>query len=171
MTSVTPVTPVTPVTRSPLRLVAAWLGFVVLCNGVGLLSALAGVAAAEYQVLVQPSWAPPSSVFGPVWTALYTLMGTATFLIWRRTTGVTRRTALIVFALQLALNAAWTPVFFGLHQYGGALIVIVLVLAAVTAMMVVYGRAVRLAGWLIAPLWGWVAFATALNAAIWRLNP
>jgi tryptophan-rich sensory protein len=64
----------------------------------------------------------------------------------------------------------WTPVFFGLHRYGLAVVVIALVLVAVTAMIVVYARHVRLAGLMLVPLWLWVAFATALNASIWMLN-
>lgn len=148
----------------------AWLGFVLLCNGAGFLSSLAGTAAPIYKSLVQPSWAPPAWVFAPAWTALYTLMGTATYLIWRRCTGTARRDAMIVFAIQLALNVSWSPVFFGLQQYGAAVIVISFVLASVTAMIVVYARRVRLAALLLVPLWLWVAFATALNAAIWSLN-
>jgi translocator protein len=148
----------------------AWLGFVILCNGVGFLSSLAGAPSAVYKLLVQPSWAPPSWVFAPAWTTLYTLMGTATYLVWKHCRGAARRDAMIVFGVQLALNAAWTPVFFGLERYGLAVIVIAFVLAAVTAMLVVYWRRVRLAGALLIPLWLWVAFATALNAAIWSLN-
>jgi translocator protein len=148
----------------------AWLGFVLLCNGAGYLSSLAARESAIYERLVRPDWAPPGWVFGPVWTALYTLMGTATYLIWSRCSGRARRTALVVFGVQLALNMMWTPVFFGLERYGLAAVVIACVLAAVTAMLVVYVRRVRLAGVLIAPLWLWVAFASALNVAIWWLN-
>lgn len=146
-----------------------WLGFVVLCVGVGFLSSLGG-RMELYQEIVRPSWSPPAAVFGPVWTALYVLMGTATFLIWRRTSGERRRLALGVFAVQLAFNAAWTPVFFGLESFFAALVVIVGVWASVLAMMVVYMRRDRLAGAMIVPLLLWVSFATALNAAIWWLN-
>lgn len=147
-----------------------WLGFVALCNGAGYLSSLAGTEGAIYERLVQPSWAPPGWLFAPVWTTLYTLMGTATYLIWRRCRGTARRDALIVFGVQLALNVSWTPVFFGAQRYGLAVIVISFVLAAVTAMMIMYWRRVRLAGALVVPLWLWVGFATVLNAAIWSLN-
>lgn len=148
----------------------AWLGFVVLCNGAGILSALVGTDPSLYAVLERPSWSPPGWLFGPVWTALYTMMGTATYLVWRRTEGRPRRQAMTVFGVQLALNVSWTPVFFGLQRPGLALIVIGAVLAAVIAMMIVYGRRVRTAGLLIAPLAAWVGFASALNAAIWWLN-
>ena len=146
-----------------------WLGFVALCVGTGVLSSLAG-RMALYQEIVRPGWAPPASVFGPVWTALYILMGTATYLIWRRTRGASRRTALGIFAVQLALNAAWTPVFFGLERFFAGLVVIVLVWLSVLVMMVAYVRRDRLAGALIAPLFAWVTYAGALNAAIWWLN-
>jgi len=150
--------------------VLGWLGFVVLCNGVGFLSAVLGTDPVLYEHLVRPSWAPPPSLFGPVWTALYILMGTATFLIWRHCRGDDRRRALTIFGVQLALNFAWTPVFFGLQRYGLAIVVIVANAIAVLVMMVAYGRRVRLAGILVVPLLVWVSFATALNIAIWWLN-
>jgi tryptophan-rich sensory protein len=147
-----------------------WLGFVVLCNGLGFLSSLPGAERAVYGALVQPSWAPPSWVFAPVWTTLYTMMATATYLVWRRCKGRARRDAMIAFAVQLALNVAWSPVFFGLQQYGLAVIVIAFVVASVAVMGVLYYRCVKLAGLLIVPLLLWVSFATALNAAVWALN-
>lgn len=149
---------------------AAWLGFVVLCNGVGFLSSLAGGERPLYASLERPDWAPPGWVFGPAWTTLYTLMGTATYLVWSRCKGPARRTALTVFGVQLALNAAWSPTFFGLRQYGLSVLVIALVLAASITMMVVYFRRVRLAGWLTVPLVAWVSFASAVNTAVWWLN-
>jgi tryptophan-rich sensory protein len=154
-------------THAPAWLV--WLGFVVLCLGVGFLSSLTG-RMELYRELVRPSWSPPAAVFGPVWSALYVLMGTATFLIWRRTSGERRRTAITVFAIQLALNFAWTPVFFGLERVFAALVVIALVWVSVLAMAIVYARRVRLAGAMNVPLLAWVTFAGALNAAIWWLN-
>lgn len=146
----------------------SWLGFVVLCNAIGFASSLLGQPTV-YTELVRPSWSPPPVVFGPVWTALYIMMGTATWLIWRR--AADRRPALVIFAVQLATNFLWTPVFFGLQRYGLAVIVIVANWLAVLAMLVAYHRRVAVAGWLVAPLLLWVSFATALNVAIWRLNP
>lgn len=144
-----------------------WLAFVALCNGVGFLSALIATDPGYYEALVRPSWAPPPSVFAPVWTALYTLMGTATWVVWGRTRGPVRRRAMVSFAVQLALNFAWSPVFFGLHQPGLAVLVILAVLVAVRTMLVVYGRIVWWAGALLVPLLLWVAFATCLNIALW----
>src|SRR5215212_9980606 len=105
------------VSQAPRTPSARWWGLA----GFGLAVAAAaligglGVAgtAAEYQNLEQPSWAPPSWLFGPVWTLLYAMIAVAGWLVWRRT-GWTR--ALTVYAVQLALNAAWTPIFFGFGQ-------------------------------------------------------
>jgi tryptophan-rich sensory protein len=109
-------------------------------------------------------------VFGPVWTALYTLMGIAAYLVWRSPRGRPRTTALAVFGIQLALNAAWTPVFFGLGSVGAAFAVILAVWAAVLAMMLTFAKVERRYGLLVAPLLAWVSFATVLNGAIFVLN-
>ena len=153
-----------------LKRAAQWLGFVVLCNGVGAASALVANEPAFYQQLARPSWAPPPSVFGPVWTLLYTLMGTATWLVWTRSAGAPRRRAMTAFALQLAFNAMWTPVFFGLHALGASVVIILLVLVLVVAMIAVYARIDRLAAGLVVPLAAWVAFASALDIAIFARN-
>lgn len=147
-----------------------WLGFVALCNGVGFASALAAPAQPLYDQLTKPGWAPPAWLFAPAWTTLYTLMGTATYLIWRRCPPAVRRPALWLFAVQLALNAAWSPVFFGLEAPGAALVLILAIWLAVGALGVAYYRRVWLAGWMILPLFLWVGYATALTAAIWRLS-
>ena len=154
----------------------AWLGLVALivaCNGAGFVSAMIVDPAQTqpfYQALVRPSWAPPPWLFAPAWTTLYTLMAIATWLVWRHTHGASRRRAMGLFGTQLALNLAWTPVFFGLHAIGAAIAVIVANLLAVIATAVAYHRRVALAGWLLMPLALWVGFASALNIAIWRLN-
>lgn len=145
-----------------------WLGFVVLCNGVGFASAMVANEPAFYQQLHRPAWAPPASVFGPVWTALYTLMGTATWGVWTATRD--RRRAMTAFAVQLVLNALWTPVFFGLHWIGFAVVVILAVLAAVVVMAITYARIRAWTGVALVPLAAWVAFASCLNISLWRLN-
>ena len=164
--------PLTPARPSAL----AWLGLVGLivgCNALGGASALvAGVAntPAFYQALVRPSWAPPPWLFGPAWTTLYTLMAIATWMVVRASPSPARRTALILFGTQLALNLAWTPTFFGLKAIGASVVVIVANLLAVLATIVAYRRVRPVAGLLLVPLAGWVAFASALNIAIWSLN-
>lgn len=147
----------------------AWLGFVALCVGAGFASSLAGNMGL-YQELARPSWSPPAAVFAPAWTTLYVLTGTAAYLVWRRTTRERRRTAMVAFGIQVVLNAAWTPVFFGLEQFLAALVLIIAIWLSVVAMTVVFARRVPLAGALVVPLVLWVSFATALNASIWWLN-
>ena len=120
-----------------------------------------------YGRLSKPDWAPPPSVFGPVWTVLYALMGIAAWRVAGRegSTG-----ALRLWGLQLALNAAWTPIFFGLRAPGAALVTIVamwLAIAATTAAF--FGRRAS-AGLLMLPYLAWVTFATVLNFEIWRRN-
>lgn len=146
--------------RSVLALVIS----IVVCELAGAAGALV-TDASFYRELARPSWAPPGWVFGPVWTTLYAMMGIAAWLVWR--TGPGRRAALTWFAVQLALNAVWTPVFFGLHSIGGALVVIVALLLAIVATIVACWHRSRVAAVLLVPYLGWVGFATALNAAIW----
>lgn len=153
-----------------IKRAAQWLGFVLLCNGVGIASALVANEPAYYQQLARPSWAPSPAVFGPVWTLLYTLMGTATWIVWMKTAGSARRRAMAVFAVQLAFNALWTPVFFGFHALGASVVVIVLVFLAVLAMIAVYARTSALAATLTVPLAAWVGFASLLNIAIAARN-
>ena len=104
--------------RAALVLVA----LVLACHAAGALGALV-TDAAWYRELARPSWAPPGWVFGPVWLTLYTMMGVAAWRVWRTPSGPARSRALGWFAAQLALNAAWTPVFFGLRSLGGGLVV------------------------------------------------
>jgi translocator protein len=122
---------------------------------------------AEYETLKQPPWAPPSWLFGPVWTILYAMIAVAGWLIWRRT-GWTK--ALTVYAAQLILNAIWTPIFFGAGRYGLALIDIVLLWLLIGATAWLFRPVSRLAAGLLLPYWAWVTFATALNAFIWHAN-
>ncbi|MFD6098430.1 TspO/MBR family protein [Nocardiopsis flavescens] len=136
-------------------------------------SALLGVTASpdtagEYARLARPDWAPPSAVFGPVWTVLYAAIAVSGWLVWRR--GGLRGAALALFAGQLVLNALWTPLFFAAGMRGTALVDIVLLLALITATVAVFSRTSRAAALLLVPYWAWVAFATALNAAVWWLN-
>lgn len=124
---------------------------------------------AWYASLAKPSWTPPNFLFAPVWTLLYACIAVAGWRVWRAADG--RRTpALTVWVLQLALNAAWSWIFFGLHRPALGLVDIVALLAAIVAFIVLARRLSPLASGLFVPYALWVAFATALNAAIWRLN-
>lgn len=141
-----------------------------LCIGGGAASGLATPPGDWYASLAKPGWTPPPWVFGPAWTVLYLLMAVVGWILWRGRAQPEARRALACFAVQLALNFAWTPAFFGLRSPGLALVIIVALLAAIAAAIVASWRASRAAAWLLVPYLAWVGFATALNAAIWRLN-
>lgn len=125
---------------------------------------------AWFAALAKPSWQPPNWLFGPVWTALYLMMGLAAGLVWLRGPSTAVRAALTVFAVQLVLNALWTPVFFGARALGAALLVILLMWLAIALTIMRFWPVHRLAAALLLPYLAWVSFATALNAALWRLN-
>ncbi len=120
-----------------------------------------------YAALAKPSWNPPNWLFGPVWTVLYAMIAVSGWLVWQQEHN---RLALSLYAVQLVLNAAWSWLFFGRHAIGLALADIVLLLLAIVATIVLFWPLSRLAAGLLVPYALWVAFATALNAAIWRLN-
>ena len=134
-------------------------------------AALGGLAAsgsrATYDQLEQPPFAPPGWVFGPVWTVLYVLIAIAGWLVWRQV-GLER--SLVVYGVQLVLNALWTPIFFGGDRYGLALVEILLLLASVVLTIAMFARRQRTAALLLVPYLAWVGFATALNASIVVLN-
>ncbi|MGA3489452.1 TspO/MBR family protein [Micromonosporaceae bacterium DT55] len=121
----------------------------------------------EYQNLVQPDWAPPSWLFGPVWSLLYAMIAVSGWLAWRRG-GF--GPALWIWTAQLVLNAIWTPLFFGAAQYGLAFADIVALWGLIAANVIAFWRLSRPAAALLLPYWAWVTFAGALNFAIWRLN-
>lgn len=120
---------------------------------------------------MRPDWAPPGSVFGPVWTVLYVLMGIAAWLVWRVAGFRAARPALTLFVLQLALNALWSWLFFSWHRGDIAFAEVVLLWAFIAATMIAFWRIRPLAGALLVPYLLWVTFATVLNYALWRLNP
>jgi benzodiazapine receptor len=157
---------------SPTRQTVVLIAFVAVCLTVGAIGGLATAPAIPtwYATLAKPSFNPPNWVFGPVWTALYILMAIAAWLVWRVSGWQRARTALYLFFLQLTLNSVWSFIFFGFHRIGLALLVIVLLLAAIAVTAWAFRPHSRLAAILLLPYWAWVAFATVLNTALWRLN-
>ncbi|WP_017583202.1 TspO/MBR family protein [Nocardiopsis valliformis] len=140
-----------------------------------LATALVGGSAAAgsgdvYARLDLPAWAPPSWLFSPVWIVLYVLIGVAGWLVWRAAGTQGAMVFLAVYTLQLLLNAAWTPLFFGAGLYGLAFVDIVLLAVAVAVTLLLAWRHSRTAALLLAPYLAWVCFAAALNAAIWAAN-
>lgn len=152
--------------RSPLVRGLALLGFVVACFSAAALGALFPPDE-WYRSLAKPAWNPPGWVFGPVWTLLYLGMAVAAWRVWQLPD---RRAPLGLFAAQLLLNAAWSPLFFGLHSPGAAFAEILCVLAAVIATGLAFYRRDRVAGLIFVPYVLWVSFASVLNGAIWWLN-
>lgn len=148
------------------------IGWLLLSFGAAAAGAVASVQAASfYRQLVQPSWAPPSSVFGPVWSMLYALMGIAAWLVWRQGGWRRQRGVLTVFVIQLAVNALWSWLFFAWHQGALALVDIALLWLLIVATLVGFWRVRPLAGALLLPYLCWVSFASVLNFAMWQLNP
>lgn len=128
-----------------------------------------GVAntSAEYNGLEQPAWAPPSWLFGPVWTVLYVMIALSGWLAWQRA-GFTW--PLWLFSAQLVVNAIWTPLFFGAGEYGLAFADIVVMWLLIGATVIAFWRVRRAAALLLLPYWAWVTFASMLNLTIWQLN-
>ena len=123
---------------------------------------------AAYRQMRKPRWNPPDAVFAPVWTILYIGIAVAGWLVWRAADGWSD--AMTLWVAQLAFNAAWSWLFFGRHQLLAALVDSTLMLVAICGFIVVAAGLSPLAAWLFAPYAAWVAFATALNATLWRMN-
>jgi tryptophan-rich sensory protein len=122
-----------------------------------------------YAELVKPAWTPPNWIFPPVWTVLYAAIALAAWLVWRRSRRIDA--ALGLWGVQLALNAAWSWLFFGLHRPDLALVDIALLWIAAAAFAVAAWRSSPLAAALFVPYLMWLGFAAALNFSIWQLNP
>ena len=152
-----------------------WLALILwiaLCAAAGAVGAIASASAAGfYATLAQPSWAPPSWVFGPVWTLLYMAMAVSAWLVWRERGWARAGGALGLFLVQLALNALWSWLFFGWHHGALAFADIVALLVLIIATIIAFGRIKPLAAWLLVPYLAWVCFATALNYSVWQRNP
>lgn len=151
----------------------SWIPLVVGCELVGILGAAATSTGGSvwYQELATPVFQPPARLFGPVWTLLYAMMGIAAWRVWRsRAERPLKRWALTLFGVQLALNATWTPVFFGVHRVGLALVVMGALWIALAATILAFRGVDRTASLLLLPYLAWVSFALILNDAIWRLN-
>ena len=146
-----------------------WVGLTLIAAAIAAAASLD--AAAFYSALVRPSWAPPSWVFGPVWTVLYVMMGLAAGLVWRARETRPVRAALVLFVAQLCLNAAWSWFFFGWHLGAVSFIDIVVLWVLLVVTCILFWRANWIAGALLIPYLLWVSFAAALNFAVWRLNP
>lgn len=157
---------------SGMKQVIGLSGWLLLSFVAAVIGAVASVQAATfYQQLAQPSWAPSSSVFGPVWSVLYALMGIAAWLVWRNGGWPRQRGVLTLFVIQLALNALWSWLFFAWHHGALAFADIVLLWLLIVTTVIGFWRVRPLTGALLLPYLCWVGFASALNFAVWHLNP
>jgi tryptophan-rich sensory protein len=155
--------------RDPLKL-AASLGGCYLAAAIGSLFTTPNIPT-WYATLSRPDFAPPDWVFGPVWTALYTMMGISAYLVWREglaDPGV--RASMAVFVLQLAINISWSAAFFGLRSPLAGLAVIIILWGLIALNIQRFRGISRTAGALLIPYLLWVSFAAVLNFEIWRLN-
>ena len=129
-----------------------------------------------YQSINKPTWNPPPWIFGPVWTALYLMMATAAWLVWKHGKGQDRgeqdqsKKALTAYFVQLALNTLWTPLFFGIRRIDWAFVDILALWFAILVCILTFYRVHRVAAWLMLPYLAWVTFASVLNATLWVMN-
>jgi tryptophan-rich sensory protein len=149
---------------------------VALALGVELLSyvfspAASPAAAHWYAALTKPDWLPPQRWFVPLWTALYVSMGVSLWLVWRERYHRARTAAVVVYALQLCLNALWSPLFFGLHNVGAGLFVSVALWTSVAWTLREFARVRPLAAIILVPYLVCVSVVTAMNLSLWKLNP
>jgi tryptophan-rich sensory protein len=144
--------------------------FLIVTLGVGAIASLFTEPSIPgwYAALIRPAIAPPNWVFAPVWTTLYILMAVAAWRVWQKT-GL-RNPALYAFAGQLFLNLCWSAVFFGMHQIGFALAVLLALDLALLATLVLFWRLDPTAGMILVPYLGWTGFASLLNYEFWFLN-
>jgi tryptophan-rich sensory protein len=157
---------------------SAFRAIIGLLVAVGICFGAAGVGGAFtaraiptwYAQLSKPAWTPPGWLFGPVWSLLYLMMGVAAWLVWRRGASAAVAAPLALFGVQLALNVAWSGLFFGLRRPGTAFAEIVVLWCSIAATLFAFWRVTPSAGWLMLPYLAWVTYASALNFTIWRMN-
>jgi benzodiazapine receptor len=125
-----------------------------------------------YAGLAHPAIAPPNWVFAPIWTTLYVLMAVAAWRVWRNLpNGKMKSKEMIAYGVQLALNFAWSAIFFAAHQIGLAMIEIIILVLAVLLTTILFFRRDFLAGLMFLPYLAWTGFAAVLTHAFWVLNP
>ncbi|MFH1611630.1 MAG: TspO/MBR family protein [Patescibacteria group bacterium] len=152
------------------------IGSIILCQLAGLLGSLFTIGAIDgwYQALNKPFFNPPSWLFGPVWTMLYTLMGVAFYLLWTRTPKLFKRNEsknlVFLFLIHLVFNAIWSPIFFGLHQIAFALVIIIVMVISLTYIMYKAWNIDRRVTYILIPYLAWILFASILNLALLILN-
>lgn len=150
-----------------LRITIALIVFIVLVVGGGIAIGIETAPGAWYAGLKKPSFTPPNWLFGPVWTVLYVFIAIAGWRVWRR---APLGAAMGLWWAQLAANFLWSPLFFMAHLTGAAFLLILLLLVLILAFIAKTWAHERVSATLFIPYAVWVAYATALNGAIWLLN-
>lgn len=148
---------------------AGWIALSVVAGAVGAFAS--ADAGSFYEQLQRPTWAPPAWLFGPVWSALYLMMGVAAWLVWRESADADTGPALVLYVAQLAANSLWTWLFFAWRQGAWAFAEILVLLVMIVATMFAFWRVRPVASLLLLPYLIWVAFASGLTYATWRANP
>ena len=146
---------------------------IAVCQGAGLIGAAFTVTSIEnwYDLLNQPSFKPPNSIFGPVWIILYTLMGISLYWILLKETKDRKvKDALKLFAAHLALNASWSIIFFGIRDIPLSLVSIIALWVLIIMVMVRFYKIDKRAALILLPYLAWVSFAAILNYDIFLLN-
>ena len=161
--------------RSTLSQGVGLVGWLALSFFAAALGAVASMDAPSfYAMLDRPDWAPPASVFGPVWSVLYVLMGVAAWLVWRERGEKSAHgwsSALALFIVQLVANALWSWLFFAWHDGGTAFGEILILAVLIVLTVASFWRIKPLAGVLLLPYLAWVGFASVLTCAMWQRNP
>lgn len=154
--------------RNKIIIVAACA---LLCFTAGTASGLVTIAEIKtwYVQIQKPSWNPPNWLFAPVWSILYVLMGIALGLVLIQNKG-NKRMAITFFAIQFALNIAWSFIFFKMHHLTLALAEIVAMWVMILITIIFFSKIQKTAAWLLVPYISWVSFASLLTFAIWKLN-
>lgn len=158
----------TPI-RNPWIALAGFVGVCFLAAAIGGFFTNLSVQS-WYPTLRKPSWTPPSWLFGPVWTTLYVMMGVAAWLVWREKGFSGAAWPLRLFFIQLALNAAWSVIFFGMRSLGWAVVEIALLWGFILLTALSFWLVRPAAGLLMVPYFVWVSYAAVLNYSIWKLN-
>lgn len=146
------------------------IGICLAAGGLGTIFTISSIPT-WYAHLIKPAFSPPNWLFGPVWTILYVLMGISLALVWVKGVKTERvREALMLFGVQLFLNAIWSPIFFGAKDLTLALIVIILMWFFILKTILAFRKVNKTASYLLYPYIVWVSFASILNFSVWLLN-
>lgn len=144
---------------------------ILLCLVAGLAGSIFTISAIPtwYAALIKPPFSPPNYIFGPVWTTLYILMGISLYIIWS-SNAKSKKNAIIIFIVQLVLNAVWSIIFFGLKNPGLAFIELIALWISIFIIILLFRKISKAASYLLYPYIAWVTFAGVLNFSIWMLN-